>query len=249
MDFRDILQFAHEPALSMVFSSISDTSRVLAEYRDLVVRGKGRILDDDLLLLDDLLARSEEVQERIHMVLSCLPPFFSFERAKRDETLVSAPPWLQHVLRDKRCPEFSHKRYRNLNSANIWNWLRNAQIRLLQVQILILTHLGVDGQPIKLKLWEIESLIDDLVSTVAFFLTADASGDFSSSIRIEDVRGVRYFFLMRALAPAKLALEFNDRRGEFVADKLDWLEEVHSFLKHEFGAEPPTWEDPIEWID
>jgi hypothetical protein len=249
MDFRDILQFAHEPALFMVFSSISDTSRVVADYRDLIVRGKGTILDKDLLLLPDLLARSEEVQERIKTVFSCLPPLFSFERAKRDETLVSAPPWLQHVLRDKRCPEYSHKKYQNLHTANIWNWMRNSQIRLLQVQILILTQLGVNGQPIKLRLWEIESLIEDLVSTVAYFLTADASGDFSSSTRLEDVRAVRYYFLMRALAPAKLALEFNNRRGESVTDKLDWLEEVHSFLKHEFGAEPPTWEDPIEWID
>lgn len=249
MDFQEILTVAHEPVMFMIFSAMSDTSRILADYRDIIIRGEGTVLDDDLLVLHDLLARSEELQERIKMVLACLPPFFSFERAKRNEALVSAPPWLQRVLRDKRCPEYSHKKYKTLNTANCWNWLRHSQIRLLQVQILTLTQLGVDGQPVKLKLWDIESLIDDLMSTVAYFLTTDSMGDFSSSTKIEDVRGIRYYFLMRALAPAKLALEFNHRRGELVGDKLDWLEEVHVFLKQEFGAEPPSWEDPIEWLD
>ena len=97
-----------------------------------------------------------------------------------------------------------------------------------------------------MKLWDIESLVDEVHSTIVYFLTCDEDGEFNTSDKIEDVRGVRCFFLVRYLAAAKLALEFLIRRGVDVSEKLEWLAEFCEFLSTEFGFKTSLAPDPME---
>ena len=231
---------------SIIFTTVFETSKILAEFLDIVNTESSIELSDDTTALESLLIRAQELEDRLKLLKSSLPPSFAFERSQRDETLVSAPRWLQRGLRDRRAPEYSHKKYAHINVANASNWMRHCHIRLLQLQILIFLRLRMDWQPLKTKLWEIESVVDDINATIVYFLTSDEDGEFNTSDRLEDVRGVRCFFLLRALAAAKTALEFVNRRGVDVTEKLEWLCDMCEFMRIEMGFELLVGPDPME---
>ena len=99
---------------------------------------------------------------------------------------------------------------------------------------------------LEMKLRDIESVADNMNATIVYFLTCDDNGEFSTSEKVEDVRGVKCFFLLRVLAAAKMALGFVHRRGLEVSEKLGWLDDVCELLRAETGYEVPQGADPMD---
>ena len=245
--FPELARLAAQPAQFMIFTAISDTSKTAADFLN-IVNAKGNTdAVGKAIALNALLIKTQELEERVGLIVSCLPSMFTFERAKREETLVSAPQWLQRAIRDTRAPGCFHKKYLHINVANSWNWLRHCQIRLLELQILISTRLYESWQPIHLKMKQLEAVADELNSTIVYFLTCDEYGEFNTSDKIEDVRGVKCFFLLRILASAKMALEFVQRRGLDVSAKLGWLGDICGLLETDIGYAVPQGADPMDF--
>lgn len=195
-DFSELAKLAAEGAQFMIFTAVSDTSRAAAHFLKIANAGHPMGVSKETIALNDLLARAQELKDRVKRIASCLSRMFTFERSKRDQTLVSAPRWLQRALRDMRAPEYSHKRGLHIHVANAWNWMRHCHIRALELQILSSVRLGMAWRSLEVKLREIESVVDDLNATIVYFLTCDEGGEFNTSDKIEDVRGVKCFFLL-----------------------------------------------------
>ena len=228
----------------ILFSTLYDTSQTVAEFLEVVAQDRSP--KDDTSDLQDILAKSQQLYNRIQTLMPILPPVFAYEKVKRFETAISIPEWLQHTVKGRHGPTCFHRSYFNINIANCWNWMRQCLVRILELQYVVSSRLGVQSDFQEIRLLDIESLADEMNSTILYFLVGDDDGELSYKTKIEDVRGIRGFFLMRSIVSSQMALEFIQRRGVDVANKIEWLKDVCQLLKREFGIEAPDGPDPMD---